>query len=184
VQNNNGQSFYVVTGGPGSGKTSLVDALCRRGYPRSVEAGRGVIQDQMAVGGRALPWEDHLLFAELMLCWEMRSYHIAEELSGPVFFDRGGPDVLGYLRLAGASAPLHIHKAAQLFRYNRVVFLAPPRPEIFCQDRERKQDFEEAVRTHDAMVVTYTALNYELVELPRASVEEEVDFVLDCIGIG
>jgi predicted ATPase len=182
---NHAESFYVVTGGPGSGKTSLVEALHRRGYARSIEAGRGVMQDQMAVGGRALPWDDRLLFAELMLCWEMRSYHLAGQAAGPVFFDRGVPDVLGYLRLLDIPAPDHMKNAAERFRYNYTVFIAPPRPEIFCQDEERKQDFEEAVRTHDSMVVTYASLGYQLVALPRVSVEEEVSFVLDRIaGLG
>jgi predicted ATPase len=33
----------------------------------------------------------------MMLVLEMRSYHMAEEQAGLVFFDRGVPDVLGYL---------------------------------------------------------------------------------------
>jgi hypothetical protein len=64
--------FFVVTGGPGSGKSSLIDRLQRNGYAGSVEAGRGIIQDQVIVGGIALPWSDPMLFAELMLSWEMR----------------------------------------------------------------------------------------------------------------
>lgn len=52
----NAERFFVVTGGPGSGKSSLIDALQKNGYARSVEAGRGVIQDQTTIGGRALPW--------------------------------------------------------------------------------------------------------------------------------
>src|SRR5262249_45119168 len=56
--------FFILTGGPGSGKSSLIDALERLGYRRSVEAGRGIIQDQVDIGGRALPWADRVLFAE------------------------------------------------------------------------------------------------------------------------
>ena len=67
------QRLFVVTGGPGSGKTTLIDALAQGGCARSIEAGRGVIQDQVTIGGHALPWRDPQAFAELMLCWEMRS---------------------------------------------------------------------------------------------------------------
>ncbi len=59
----------------------------------------------MAIGGRALPWVDPALFAEMMLVWEMRSYHLAEQQAGLVFFDRGVPDVLGYLRLLNLPVP-------------------------------------------------------------------------------
>jgi predicted ATPase len=175
----NHDRFFVVTGGPGSGKSTLIEELHRRGYANSVEAGRGVIQDQVAIGGRALPWDDRALFAEIMLNWELRSYHIAEQSSGVVFFDRGIPDVVGYLRLIGLDVPDYIQRAAELFRYNRRVFIAPPWPEIFHSDRERKQDFDEAVRTYESMIVTYASFGYELVEVPRASVEERAQFILD-----
>jgi len=176
-----GQRFFVITGGPGSGKSALIEAIQRSGYVTSVEAGRGIIRDQVAIGGNALPGSEPLLFAEMMLCWEMRSYHIAERESRSVFFDRGVPDVLGYLRMLNLPAPDHMQRAADAFRYNRHVFIAPPWREIFRQDRERKQDFDEAIRTHDAMVATYTALGYDLVEIPRSPVEARARFVLDNI---
>lgn len=175
--------LFVLTGGPGSGKTTLIAGLEQAGYGRSVEAGRGVIQDQVAIGGRALPWRDPAAFAELMLCWEMRSYHLALERAGPVFFDRGVPDVVGYLRLMDMPVPSHIGRAVETFRYNRRVFIAPPWPEIFRQDGERKQTMEEAARTYEAMVATYAGYGYELVEVPRLPVRERVRFILESAGI-
>jgi predicted ATPase len=173
--------FFVITGGPGSGKSSLIEALHQRGYARSIEAGRGVIQDQVAIGGSALPWADRLAFAELMLSWEMRSYHLAKDTAGPVFFDRGLPDVLGYLRLVQAPIAEHMRKAAEIFRYHSRVFIAPPWREIFHQDRERKQDFDEATRTYDALAATYMECGYDLLAIPRAPVLERLQFVLDTI---
>ena len=170
--------FFVLTGGPGSGKSSLIDALERLGYPRSVEAGRGIIQDQVNIGGLALPWADRALFAELMLSWEMRNYHLAQEHTGTVFFDRCVLDVAGYLRLSELPVPQHVLKAAAEFRYNRRVFVAPPWKDIFHADQERKQDFAEAIRTYEALTATYKEFGYELVELPRVSVENRVQFVL------
>jgi len=176
------ENFFVITGGPGSGKSSLLEGIQRRGHLAPPEAGRGVIQDQVAIGGHALPWDDRQLFAELMLSWDMRSYHLAEQCSGPVFFDRGVADVLGYLRLCGLPVPDHVRNAANIFRYNRCAFIAPPWPEIFRQDRERKQDFKEAVRTYDALANIYAEQNYELVEIPRVSVEERIEFVLENVA--
>ncbi len=169
--------FVVVTGGPGSGKSTLIDALERAGSHRTVEAGRGIIQDQVAIGGRALPWIDPALFAEMMLAWEMRSYRTAEQLAGIIFFDRGVPDVAGYLRLMKLPVPEYVVKAVEMFRYNSRVFIAPPWEEVFRQDHERKQDFDEAVRTYEALASTYAELGYQLVELPRAGVEPRVQFV-------
>jgi predicted ATPase len=174
------KTFFVITGGPGSGKTTLVDdALEQAGFARTVEAGRGVIQDQVAIDGPALPWRDPAAFAELMLGWEMRSYRMATQQAGPVFFDRGVPDVIGYLRLMRLPVAPHIENAAEVFRYHRRVFMAPPWREIFTQDTERRQDFTEAERTYAALAATYARLGYELVELPRAGIAERLRFVVD-----
>lgn len=170
--------FFVLTGGPGSGKSTLLDGLRSAGCAGSVEAGRGIIRDQAAVGGPALPWNDAALFAEQMLSWEMRSYRIAADNPGTTFFDRGVPDIIGYLRLTGLPVPDHVAKAAKLFRYNRRVFVFPPWPEIFAQDAERKQTFEEAERTFRAVAGAYADSGYEAIEVPRAPVEERVRFVL------
>ena len=66
------EELIVITGGPGAGKTTLVDHLSRAGFAVMTEAGRAIIQEQTAIGGQGLPWLDLVLFAELMLCWELR----------------------------------------------------------------------------------------------------------------
>jgi len=174
--------LFIITGGPGSGKTSLIKALAAFGFSHMPEAGRAIIQDQVAVGGTALPWSDRLAFAELMLSREMRSYQAAQEIAGPVIFDRGLPDVVGYLRLSGLPVPPHIERAASCFRYHRRVFIAPPWPAIFTQDTERKQSIGEAEATYQAMVDVYSGLGYELLPLPLAPVSERVQFVRQIIG--
>nr|WP_313424710.1 AAA family ATPase [Brevundimonas diminuta] len=168
----------VLTGGPGSGKTTLLEALAAAGHATSPEAGRAIIRRQQAIDGEALPWKDRALFAELMLDRELEAHARAESADGPVFFDRGVPDVVGYLSLCGLPVPAHMERAAQDIRYDRRVFIAPVWPEIFGQDAERKQDLDEARRTFDAMAETYPRFGYELIELPKAPVSERLDFVL------
>ena len=73
------ERFHVITGGPGSGKSTLIEALGQRGYAHSIEAGRAIIQDQTAIDGPALPSRDPLAFADLMLSWELRSYRVRSE---------------------------------------------------------------------------------------------------------
>lgn len=175
--------FHVLTGGPGSGKSTLLDHLERAGFARSTEAGRAVIQDQVAIDGPALPWRDRALFAELMLAAEIRSYLAALQTeAGPVFFDRGVPDVVGYLRLEGLGVPSHIRAAARTFRYNPRVFVAPPWPEIYRHDAERRQDADTARRTYVSMVNTYRGLGYTLVELPKDSVAARAAFIVERLG--
>ncbi len=177
------ERLFVVTGGPGSGKSTLLDALERVGFARTAEAGRGIIQDQAAINGQGLPWQNPQLYAEMMLSWEMRSYHLALNHRGPVFFDRSVLDVIGYLRLLGLPVPSYMQQAAQSFTYHRRVFIAPPWPEIFEQDSERKQTFDEAERTYQAMVDAYTEYGYELLPLPLASIQERLRFIIKQAGV-
>jgi predicted ATPase len=167
--------FFIITGGPGSGKTTLISAL--DGIHRMPEAGRAVIQDELAAGGSALPWRDPLAFAEKMLERDIASWEAARVLDGPVIFDRGIPDIVGYLRLTGTNAPTHMVQAAAERRYNNRVFIAPPWREIFTQDAERKQTFAEAEATYQAMREIYTELGYEMFLLPLASIEARAAFV-------
>lgn len=176
--------FVVVTGGPGAGKTTLVDALEAAGFRRTIEAGRAIIQAEVARGGTALPWADTAAFADRMLAHEIGSHTEAASRPGRVFFDRGVPDVIGYRRLVGLPVPAALDAAARTLRYHRRVFLAPPWREIFANDAERKQDFAEAVRTCEAMRTAYADYGYEIVELPEATVAERVAFVLAVVGEG
>jgi predicted ATPase len=171
--------FFVITGGPGSGKTSLIAAL--DGMHRVPEAGRAIIQEEVARGGSALPWKDPLAFAEKMLARDIAAWEAAQRLEGPVIFDRGIPDVMGYLKWSALPVPSHLAQAAAERRYNRQVFLAPPWPEIFTQDAERKQTLAEAEATCRIMREVYTGLGYELVELPFAPAVERAAFVRTAI---
>ena len=84
--------FFVVTGGPGAGKTSLITELARRGFHTIPESGRTIIREEMASGGDALPWGNRTAYAEGMLERDLRAYSAAQALSGAVIFDRGIPD--------------------------------------------------------------------------------------------
>ena len=167
----------VITGGPGSGKTSLIEALAAAGHATSPEAGRAIIRRQQAIDGQALPWRDRALFAELMLDRELEAHARFADIEGPIFFDRGTPDVVGYLSLCGLPVPAHVERAAREIRYDRRVFIAPVWPEIFARDAERRQDLDEAQRTFDAMAEVYPRFGYDLIQLPKAPVAERVAFV-------
>ncbi|WP_289151775.1 AAA family ATPase [uncultured Salipiger sp.] len=171
--------FFVVTGGPGAGKTSLIIELARCGFHTIPESGRAIIREEMASGGDALPWGNRMAFAERMLERDLRAYEDAQTLSGPVIFDRGIPDIMGYLTLCSLPVPPHVAAAAKAARYNRRAFLAPFWDEIFTQDSERKQTRAEAEATCAVMRETYTVLGYQITELPRADITTRADFVCE-----
>lgn len=171
-------TYIVITGGPGSGKTTLIEALGARGYATAPEAGRAILKFQAAIGGPAGHTAGQRLYAELMLLWELRSFETMRSESGPVFFDRSLAELTHYLPMVGLETPPHFHAAAKRYRYNPRVFIAPPWREIYAIDAERQQDFAEAESSFVHARAAYLANGYSLVELPKASPEARADFVL------
>ncbi|MBR9884352.1 MAG: AAA family ATPase [Oceanospirillales bacterium] len=171
----------VLTGGPGSGKTSVIKFLKSLGYPSAPEVGRKVIQAQMKSQGTALPWEDKAAFRDEMIYEEIINYN-AYGNDTITFFDRSIIDSYGYSRLEDIPVSDLLLKKCHELIYNQKVFIFPPWESIYENDVERKQDFNEAVATYEAMVRAYEKFGYELVEVPKASVRERAEFVLKVVN--
>lgn len=170
--------LYVITGGPGMGKTAITQHLQKEGYLSVPEAGRAIIQQQVMLGTDAVPWMNKLKFAELMFERSLRDYKSASVNGMPVFFDRGIHDIIGYLTLNNINIPGDMLSIVKDYRYNRKVFITPPWKEIYVNDTERKQSFEEAVATYEMMNRIYTSHHYEVIEVPKMTVEQRAAFII------
>tara|TARA_R110002049_G_scaffold11544_1_gene54068 strand:- start:11 stop:547 length:537 start_codon:yes stop_codon:yes gene_type:complete len=164
----------VVTGGPGSGKTTLCNQLAKEGIAIGRESGRAVLAQ---AGGRELRMRDPLSYALEILKLDIENFNEARAGRGPWLFDRGFPDNAGFLGLMGLSRPEELERACRNDRYDGPVFVAPPWREIYHGDDDRIQDWEEARATCSAVSAAWASYGYELVELPKASVEERASFV-------
>lgn len=173
-----GSQFFVITGGPGAGKTTVLRELEQRGVCCVAEVARQIIQEQVRDRGDALPWDDREKYCRLMLERSISSYEEYAGSSAMTFFDRGIPDTLCYARLIGSPLEHEILQACRSYRYGSRVFFAPPWREIYATDDERKQTFDEAVKTYELMVRAYEDCGYEVVEIPKVSAVERADFIL------
>ncbi|MDH6303687.1 putative ATPase [Parabacteroides sp. PF5-5] len=178
-----GNKFYIITGGPGVGKTTLLNELKIEGYEVIPEAARDIINEQVDRGGVGIPWKDNSLYTELMLHRSVEDYMTAKarQHTKAVFFDRGIPDSLCHWVMSGNPITEEMEEAVQKCRYESIVFILPPWKEIYCTDEARKQDWEEAEYTYHKMVEIYESYGYQLVVVPKDTPENRKRFILNHI---
>jgi len=171
---------FVFTGGPGAGKTTVLDLLAQQGFPVIPEVAREIIRQQMAAGSSAVPWLDNAQYTHLMQVQSVAAWKAAPSPeAGTCFFDRGIPDVMGHIQLNHLPLNAALQTAARQYRYNPQVFIFPPWEEIYCTDTERKQSYADAVQTYKVIYAIYQSYGYTLQVVPVGPVQQRLAFILD-----
>ncbi|SFN89011.1 Predicted ATPase [Paenimyroides ummariense] len=174
-------NLFVITGGPGVGKTTLLNALENKGFITVPEDARQIIKEQMRVDGEGLPWKNKAYYSELMLRASLEIYQrvVSKASSEIVFFDRGILDTICYMEMENLPITEELNTLIKSCPYNRKVFILPPWKDIYATDNERKQSWEEAVYTFEKMKETYLKYGYEIIEVPKTTVAERCNFVMN-----
>ncbi|VVB74422.1 AAA domain protein [uncultured archaeon] len=173
-------NIYIITGGPASGKTTLIRALRKKGFKCFDEVAREIIKEQLASKGDIVPWIKLAEFNMLVLQRQINQHlGVGEELH---FFDRGIPDNIAYL--TNGNLPVHpaLHEASKKHRYNEKIFFLEPWREIYKNDEVRKEPFDAAVRISEHIKNAYLDLKYEVIVVPKVSVKERVSFILSHVS--
>lgn len=91
----------ILTGAPGTGKTTLINLLRQKSIACIDEPAREIISEQRAIDGHGI-WERNTsLFVELLLSRSIKNYSLAS--ADLTVYDRGIPDCIAYAELAGMS---------------------------------------------------------------------------------
>ena len=83
-------NFYVITGGPGGGKTSLLETLASKGYDYIPETARQIIKMRLSKGVTARP--DAKTFAREIFERDWKNFISNSDRSSFLFFDRSFMD--------------------------------------------------------------------------------------------
>ncbi len=173
------KNYYVLTGGPGTGKTTLLNHLSEYGFHCIPEVARQIIKDQVLNRGSALPWANKAEYARLMWEESLKEYErsILNE-NRFVFFDRGLLDSICYMEMENLPMTIAQFEILKKPLYHKI-FILPPWEEIYVTDSERKQTWEEAQYTFDYMRKLYLKYGYEVIEIPKMDIELRVKFILE-----
>jgi len=173
------QQKIVITGGPGTGKTTLIKELEKRDFNCTPEISRQITQTAREKGIDHLFLKDPLLFSNLLLDGREQQYIDATSNNASIiFFDRGLPDVHAYMNHFNNEYPdIYIEKCEK-YRYDSI-FLLPPWEDIYTTDDERYETFELSISIYKHLKIAYTELNYEIIEVPFGNVSFRADFILE-----
>ncbi len=175
------KKIIVITGGPGTGKTTLLNGLKTKGFCCYPEISRAITLEAQKEGIEQLFLQKPLLFSELLLKGRKEQFENAhKETDSIVFIDRGLPDILGYMDYIGDSYPDYFEKSCQEATYSQV-FSLPPWKEIYESDEARYENYEQAENIHQKIVGSYKKFNYNPIEVPKDTVENRIRFILQSI---
>ena len=170
--------IVVLIGGPGTGKTTLIEKLTEMGYICYPEISREVIMEARKQGIEQLFLEKPLLFSELLLEGRKKQFNNAVADASPlVFIDRGIPDVLAYMHYIGDSYPAFFDQACHDHKYTKIFFL-PPWQEIYTADEARYENYEQAALIAGHLQETYKKYGYQLIEVPKDTPDNRILFIL------
>ncbi len=171
-----GNNWYVITGAPHSGKTSVIELLEKRGHKTVAEAARVYINREIAKGKTLEEIRaDESLFQKNILAEKI---NIEKQLSPEeiVFFDRGIPDTGAYYELINFKADRQYLKVVKNCQYKKI-FLFEPLP--YEKDYARTESEEEQKKLHFLLLQTYKQLGFSVEVVPKMkSPDERLNFIL------
>lgn len=169
----------VITGGPGTGKSSIIHELQKKGYSCLEEISRQVTLKARENGEEQMFLTQPLLFSERLLQGRESQFQEANTIVKPyVFIDRGVPDVLAYMDFIGDVYPNTFKTVCESLEYD-YVFILKPWKEIYKSDAVRYENFEQALKIYDCLVNTYQGFNYTLIDVPFDTIENRADYILN-----
>jgi predicted ATPase len=173
-------NWNVITGGPCTGKTTVIDMLSKRGYQTTIEHARHYI-DTQKINGKTVEEirENKKQFQQGVLDMQIEE----EATLNPcdlVFLDRALPDAMAYYQFLDLKYDDRLIEQCKKYCYNKV-FILDRLPLI--NDYARLEDEEEQIRIHQLIIKVYESYPCPIVHVPVLEPEERVDFILNNLKI-
>lgn len=173
----------VITGGPCSGKTTIVSHLASQGYSTIEEMARAILQERGKPQTKQ-EWErfqiDIFRGQSALESIQLEKTH----KEGVIFLDRGVIDSFAYSRHILGYNPFQLSEQDQIELHSRYsqVFVLDLLP--FEDDGLRVEDGQEARRIHERLIQTYQEFGYNPVQVPvMSSPQERADFIIGQLSL-
>jgi predicted ATPase len=173
-------NWYVITGGPSSGKSTLIAELENLGYKTLPEAARVFIDEELAKGSTLEEIRnDERVFQHKVL---RKKVELEEREDGSLltFFDRGMHDTVAFLEAYGWKIEQEVKNAIAKAKY-RNVFLLDPLP-FFTDDYARTEDHDFTKKITDLLFDVYHSAGMTPIRVPVLEPKARTEFVLNHVN--
>ncbi len=173
----------VIDGGPGTGKTSIIKDLRKKGYNVAPEAARVVLKRKEY---RENPFLTKKQITKIQSeIWKLSIKYYQSSLKKRknhiLFFDRGALSGLSYMILSRVKIPKYMIEQAKLILYDYVFIVKPLPKELYVKDSVRRESYYQSLKIHRQIVKSYRKFGYKPIIIPFAPVKKRTEFILQRI---
>lgn len=174
---------YILTGTPGSGKTTIIESLTKHGYSTITESATDIIEEDQK-NGILEPWRHADFIDKIVSLQKKRQQDISCKEDSIQFYDRS--PICTYalaLYLGFSPSALLLEEIERLQKnhiYEKQVFFLENLG-FMVNTNARKISFEEALKFEAIHLDTYQRFGYNILMVPKLPVEERLEFILSGI---
>tara|TARA_S200000501_G_C20846890_1_gene753990 strand:+ start:1624 stop:2163 length:540 start_codon:yes stop_codon:yes gene_type:complete len=170
------QKKILITGGPGSGKTTIINELKKRKFECRDEIVRDLTMKGKSNGINQVFLDNPLEFSESLMKLRLTQFFIKSN-NRFIFFDRGVHEIVAYLNFLDFKKTHRFLDLCKNIKYD-FIFILKPWKEVYKQDNCRYESFDESVKIYQEILKVYNILNMETIMIDRNTVEKRTDIIL------
>ena len=171
----------IITGGPGTGKTSLIEELKKNNFKCFDEISREITLKYREKGIEQLFLSDPKLFSQELLNGRIQQFNNSINLQADCeFFDRGIPDIIAYLNFKKVDLSKKILKSIDKYRYD-MIFLLEPWEDIYSSDIIRYESFDQVITIDSYIKYAYKEFGYNPIIVPKDNIKNRIDFIINSL---
>lgn len=172
----NKNNWYVLTGAPSSGKTTIIKLLEEKGFKVLYEIARIYIDQELKKGKTIKEIrKNEISFQKKILNLKV-TYESKLNPKEITFLDRAIPDSIAYNQLLGIPKDKYLEKIVRLTSYKKIFLFEGLE---FEKDYARTESLEEVERLEKLIEKEYKKLSFPILKVPKMTIEKRVKFILD-----
>jgi len=168
-------NWYVVTGGPSSGKTSVINQLHKMGYQTTIEHARHYLDTMLNTGQTVEEIRENKRKFQLGILDMQIEQENSLDPKDVVFLDRAIPDAMAYYQFLKLDYDAKLIEAIQNVSYKKI-FILDKLPLV--SDYARLEDENDQKIIHSLIIDVYKSLPFPVVQVPVLNIQSRVAYIL------